>query len=1006
MKILFFDTETTGLPKNWKAPVHQLDNWPRLVQIAWQVYNSNGDLLEEHEYVIKPVGFIIPSEASAVHKITTQKALKIGEDLLTILKVFRSSVKGCEILVAHNYSYDYNIMGSELLRNGLENSLYEKEHICTMNASTEFCKIAGPYGYKWPKLEELHDILFSESFNAHDALDDIRATARCFWKLSSLNIIKIKPTTEKLENSSNEIKQWKFSDFGEDLKILIFSAKGDGLPKKRNAPPEHIQNWPRLESIAWEVYNQDGKRIDKDIYENLLSLDDGEDSQSNRMDNAENGFHDAFKGSDIIVAHDYSLNYSVIAAQLYRSDKKDYVRPGIFIKTATKLKEKLHVCTMESSGNLSSTPGQTTTGSNVVDLVNATGKVFWELKTKGELKRPVKFVNDKIHGKLKGVTCEGNDGQTICEATVNYIKGIKQGEEELYFLSPERLFKKTNYVNDLKNGIEETYGGGKIEYVESYNETSDFWEEKYIDFYIRFSVNYIDGEKHGEEKEYDESKVLKSLKNWISNKQHGEEKEYYESGKLMKTVNWIEGKRNGEEKEYYESGVLKRRTMYNSTLYEISQVITNFSTVGKRNYDGYGWDRKHGEEKEYYETEVLKSVVNYFNGDRRGIYREFYESGLLRKTVNFGLITYYEKWLKKGMGHTYFKKQGEEKEFYESGVLIRTVNYIDGEKDGEEKEFYESGVLKESRSWWGRDLGDIPGWKSRKYGEEFFFYESGALKILVIHAKKTKLPASGNFNGNDEPWDSYWGLGGDAKELEKEFYESGALKSTLNYLEGKKSGESKFFRKNGQISGVKNYIKGKRSGEEIWFYESDHSDEPSPIYGTFQWSESMRNGKAKRFYKSGVLKESSTFINNVRKGEAKTYYESGALKYVVNFNGFEDGEGKIFYESGALRTIIPFEGKYGAQEGQAKNFYESGELESTIDFKARFPVNNIGYYKSGELKWEQSYERIYSSQAGGGKWHSLKAYHKSGELKNSIQLDPIYLENNWYKIFHFSFINP
>jgi len=176
---------------NWKAPVHQLDNWPRLVQIAWQVYDSNGNLLEEHDYVIKPVGFIIPTGASAVHKITTEKALEIGSDLLTILKAFSSSVNACGLLVAHNYSYDYNIMGSELLRNGLENSLYEKEHTCTMNASTEFCKIPGPYGYKWPKLEELYKILFDESFNAHDALDDIRATARCFWKLVSLKIITL-----------------------------------------------------------------------------------------------------------------------------------------------------------------------------------------------------------------------------------------------------------------------------------------------------------------------------------------------------------------------------------------------------------------------------------------------------------------------------------------------------------------------------------------------------------------------------------------------------------------------------------------------------------------------------------------------------------------------------------------------------------------------------------------------------------------------------------------------
>lgn len=199
MKILFFDTETTGLPKDWNAPLEQLDNWPRLVQIAWQVYSSNGDLLEEHEHVIKPIGFTIPSQASAVHKITTETALEIGVDLLTILKVFSSSVKSCGLMVAHNYSYDYNIMGSELLRNGLENSLHKKEHICTMNASTEFCKIPGSRGYKWPKLEELYNILFKESFNAHDALDDVKATARCFWELFNKKLIKIK--LKGLDNS-------------------------------------------------------------------------------------------------------------------------------------------------------------------------------------------------------------------------------------------------------------------------------------------------------------------------------------------------------------------------------------------------------------------------------------------------------------------------------------------------------------------------------------------------------------------------------------------------------------------------------------------------------------------------------------------------------------------------------------------------------------------------------------------------------------------------------------
>lgn len=200
MKILFFDTETTGLPKNWNAPIEQLDNWPRLVQIAWQVYNSNGDLLEEHEYIIKPIKFQIPSDATEIHKISTEKALKVGVDLSTILKIFTNSIRGCELLVAHNYNFDYSIIGSELLRNGIENNLKLKAHICTMNKTIFFCNILDSDGlFKWPKLEELYYILFKESFNTHNALDDIRATAKCFWKLLKLKEITI-PEKTNIDN--------------------------------------------------------------------------------------------------------------------------------------------------------------------------------------------------------------------------------------------------------------------------------------------------------------------------------------------------------------------------------------------------------------------------------------------------------------------------------------------------------------------------------------------------------------------------------------------------------------------------------------------------------------------------------------------------------------------------------------------------------------------------------------------------------------------------------------
>jgi DNA polymerase-3 subunit alpha len=37
---LIYDTETTGLPKNYNAPLTDSDNWPRLVQLAWQLHDA------------------------------------------------------------------------------------------------------------------------------------------------------------------------------------------------------------------------------------------------------------------------------------------------------------------------------------------------------------------------------------------------------------------------------------------------------------------------------------------------------------------------------------------------------------------------------------------------------------------------------------------------------------------------------------------------------------------------------------------------------------------------------------------------------------------------------------------------------------------------------------------------------------------------------------------------------------------------------------------------------
>ena len=187
---LFFDTETTGLPRNWQAPLEDLDNWPRLVQLAWLMVDEKGKEIKGVNKIIKPEGFIIPEEAASVHGISTERALKEGVLLNPVLKEFKKGVDEAKIIVAHNISFDEMIMGAELLRKKHEHKLFDRPKICTMQSSTDYCKIENEFGYKWPKLIELHHKLFDEGFDgAHDALADVKACARCFFELKKRGVI-------------------------------------------------------------------------------------------------------------------------------------------------------------------------------------------------------------------------------------------------------------------------------------------------------------------------------------------------------------------------------------------------------------------------------------------------------------------------------------------------------------------------------------------------------------------------------------------------------------------------------------------------------------------------------------------------------------------------------------------------------------------------------------------------------------------------------------------------
>ncbi len=205
---LIFDTETTGLPLDYNAPVEKLDNWPRVVQIAWQLHDATGKLIEVKNFIIKPVGFSIPYNAEKIHGISTERALRQGVALEFVLEEFNKALAQTTFVAGHNVEFDLKVWGAEYLRAQQEPLLLQKKAIDTKDESTEFCALPGGKGgkYKWPTLLELHQKLFNAGFGeAHNASADVEATTRAFLELIRIGVI----TASRLNVDSDFVRTFR-----------------------------------------------------------------------------------------------------------------------------------------------------------------------------------------------------------------------------------------------------------------------------------------------------------------------------------------------------------------------------------------------------------------------------------------------------------------------------------------------------------------------------------------------------------------------------------------------------------------------------------------------------------------------------------------------------------------------------------------------------------------------------------------------------------------------------
>jgi|LauGreSuBDMM15SN_2_FD.fasta_scaffold192274_1 DNA polymerase III epsilon subunit-like protein len=197
MKLLVFDTETSGLPEERGQSLYATHKWPFIMQLSYLFYdNSSNEVIELYDSLVKLDNNILLSEDSmAIHNITREMGNNSGKPIKEVLTSFINALMTADVIIGHNIQFDINIIRVECIRNNIKfNFNINKEnkpiiHYCTMKkgkniTNIELTSINGTKYIKNPKLIELYKHYFNDEVNGlHNALADVLVCFRCYYKI-------------------------------------------------------------------------------------------------------------------------------------------------------------------------------------------------------------------------------------------------------------------------------------------------------------------------------------------------------------------------------------------------------------------------------------------------------------------------------------------------------------------------------------------------------------------------------------------------------------------------------------------------------------------------------------------------------------------------------------------------------------------------------------------------------------------------------------------------------
>lgn len=201
---LFFDTETTG-KADFKAS-HEAKHQPHIVQLGALLTEDDGTERASIDVIIKPDGWTVSADVAAIHGISTEMAMRCGIPLFSAMSAFNNMLACADTLVAHNIDFDLKMMKAEFFRLGKTFVENGKTIYCTMKNSTNILKLPGPYGFKWPTLQEAHLHFLKDGFSgAHSAMVDVLACKRVYYAMNQ-------PVQKVEKNELDDLGPMPFGD--------------------------------------------------------------------------------------------------------------------------------------------------------------------------------------------------------------------------------------------------------------------------------------------------------------------------------------------------------------------------------------------------------------------------------------------------------------------------------------------------------------------------------------------------------------------------------------------------------------------------------------------------------------------------------------------------------------------------------------------------------------------------------------------------------------------------